>query len=238
MHHLRNKRISFDENSHTYYVDSSQVSQSVTQFVSQFFKEFDTHEVIEKWYSYWQSNENSKYYAMAKEEISTYWKKTGDDARDRGTQIHRAIEEYELLGKMSQSREFEQYLEFKKESNIQILGIEWRIFDEELDIAGTVDCIAKDNSSGEIYIFDWKRVKEIKETSPDNALYPLEHLANSNYWKYALQLNMYKYILEKHYNMKISGTYLVQLHDELEEFNKVKVVNMEYEIQKMVRYTN
>ncbi|MCH8519202.1 MAG: PD-(D/E)XK nuclease family protein [Nanoarchaeota archaeon] len=237
MQQLRDKRISFDEETHTYFVDSKKISKSVTEFINDFFKEFDSKLVIEKWYGYWQSNENSKYYGMAKEEISGYWKKTGEESRDRGTLLHKAIEDYELEGKIVDTTEFKQYLNFKNEfSNLKIIISEYRVFDEELSIAGTIDCIMQDSDSKEFYIFDWKRVKEIKETSQDNALYPLEHLANTNYWKYALQLNMYKYILEKHYGVIISGLYLVQFHEEKEDFNVVKVVNMEYEITKILKY--
>ena len=241
MQHARDKRITFDEPTHTYYIDSIKVKQSVTEFISQFFKEFDSEKVIEKWYSYWQTNENSKYFGMAKEEISVYWKQVGEESRDRGTQLHKLIEEYETTNVISHNMknlvEFRQYLHFKKEfSNLEILKNEYVIFDEELSVAGTVDCIAKDTQRDELYIFDWKRVKEIKETSQDNALYPLEHLANTNYWKYALQLNMYKYMLEKFYDIKISGLYIVQFHEELEDFNVVKIVNMEYEIHKILKY--
>lgn len=241
MQHVRDKRITFDEPTHTYYIDSIKVKQSVTEFISQFFKEFDSEKVIEKWYSYWQTNENSKYFGMAKEEISVYWKQVGEESRDRGTQLHKLIEEYETTNEISHSMknlvEFEQYIHFKEEfSNLEILKNEYVIFDEELGVAGTVDCIAKDTQRDELYIFDWKRVKEIKETSQDNALYPLEHLANTNYWKYALQLNMYKYMLEKWYNISINGLYIVQFHEELDNFNVVKVVNMEYEINKILKY--
>ena len=241
MNTLRDERITFDEETHTYYIDSKRVNFSVTEFISQFFKEFDSEQVIEKWYSYWQSNENSKYFGMAKEEITLYWKNLGDEARDKGTQLHKAIEDFEKTQivpySISGLREFKQYRSFRKEfSSIEMIELEYRVFDDELSIAGTVDCIAKDTNSGEIYLFDWKRVKEIKETAQENALYPLEHLANTNYWKYALQLNMYKYMLEKWYDLQISGMYIVQFHEELEEYNVVKIVNMEYEINKILQY--
>ena len=53
------------------------------------------------------------------------------------------------------------------------------------------------------YLFDWKRSKQIKkENRYRKGKHPLNHLDDANYWHYALQLNIYKYILEKNYIIK------------------------------------
>jgi hypothetical protein len=43
---------------------------------------------------------------------------------------------------------------------------------------------------------------------------PLADMPNSNYWHYSLQLNIYQYILQKKYGMKISNRCLIVLHPE------------------------
>ena len=52
--------------------------------------------------------------------------------------------------------------------------------------------------NGHLSLYDWKRCKEIKKQTTSNATTKcIEHLPNSNYWHYSLQLNTYKYLLEK-----------------------------------------
>lgn len=55
--------------------------------------------------------------------------------------------------------------------------------------------------------------------------YPLEHLDNTPYYHYALQLSLYKYILEKNYGMKISDLRLGIFHP---AYNKPYVLRMPY----------
>ena len=58
-------------------------------------------------------------------------------------------------------------------------------------------------------------MQEIKKNSGFNKWSTtecIEHLPDSNFWHYSLQLNTYKYMLEKNYNKKVNGMYLVCLH--------------------------
>ena len=43
-------------------------------------------------------------------------------------------------------------------------------------------------------------------------LEPLSHLPDTNYFHYALQLNIYRHILETEYDMRVDGMYLGVLH--------------------------
>ena len=51
---------------------------------------------------------------------------------------------------------------------------------------------------------------------------PVEHLPNSNYWHYSLQLNIYKKILEKNYDKVIDEMYLLSLHPNNSGYLKIK----------------
>ena len=71
-------------------------------------------------------------------------------------------------------------------------------------------------------IYDWKRAKDITRINSFNkfGLPPsICHLSDSNFWHYALQLNMYKYILETKYDKKVKDLYLVRLHPDAIEKN-------------------
>lgn len=67
-------------------------------------------------------------------------------------------------------------------------------------------------------LFDWKRTKNLsnKFWNPYKALAPpLEHLPDAAGIKYELQLNVYRYILEKYYGVVVSAMFVVCLHPEL-----------------------
>ena len=79
-----------------------------------------------------------------------------------------------------------------------------------------------ENPDGTLSIYDWKRCKNITRINTFNkfAIVPsICHLPDSNFWHYALQLNIYKYILESKYDKIVKELYLVRLHPDAEEGN-------------------
>jgi len=98
---------------------------------------------------------------------------------------------------------------------------EWIIYDEDTKISGSIDMVYE-NTDGTLSIYDWKRCKNITRINNFNrfALPPqICHLPDSNFWHYALQLNTYKFIIEKNYGKKIADLFLVRLHPDAEENN-------------------
>ena len=118
---------------------------------------------------------------------------------------------------------------------------EWKIFDEDNLIAGTVDMVYQ-KKGGELFIFDWKRSKNIinsngsveKENPYENGLKGLSHLSSSDYIKYSLQQNIYKYILEKYYEKKISSMNLLILHPNYEKYHIVKIDEFQLETKYLI----
>ena len=58
----------------------------------------------------------------------------------------------------------------------------------------------------------------------------LEHVPDISFYKYALQQNLYKYILENNYGVKINKMYLVVLHPEYGRYVKYEVPRIDKEI--------
>lgn len=89
---------------------------------------------------------------------------------------------------------------------------EWLVFDEEHKVAGSIDMVYM-KPDGTLAIYDWKRIEELKtENRFQSGLGPVDHLPDTNYWHYSLQLNVYRYILQKHYGYTVSELALVVLH--------------------------
>ena len=112
---------------------------------------------------------------------------------------------------------------------------EWTIFDEEIKLAGSVDMCYTDKANN-FYLFDWKRSKQIKKKNNyRKGKYPLSHIDDANYWHYALQLNIYKYILEKNYIQVISSLYLVRLHPDQQDYEVIRIPDLTSEVNLMLR---
>jgi hypothetical protein len=63
---------------------------------------------------------------------------------------------------------------------------------------------------------------------------PAETMEDCNYYHYSLQLNSYKWLLQKSYGVKIREMFLVVLHPDQENYIKVPINDMQDEIEEMV----
>lgn len=218
--HVNDLRVVFDEEPHIYYVDGHPVKSSVTTFLSEYAPKFDSARISKEQFEKHFNTVGHKYYQMSVEDIQKQWR--NNEASSLGTKLHKAIEhyyneEFELIDENVKSTiEWTYFETFAKNNNKLVpYRTEWEIYDKQLNLAGSIDIVYK-NSDGTYDIGDWKRSKEIKVLNNfknESRLFPpLEHLHNANYWKYSLQLNMYKYILETNYGVKIKNMHLYVFH--------------------------
>lgn len=120
------------------------------------------------------------------------------------------------------SIEWQYFINFIKDhQHLKPYRTEWTVFNEDIKISGSIDMIYE-NPDGTLSIYDWKRSKNITRINQFNKFgisLPICHLPDSNFWHYALQLNIYKYILETKYEKKVKELYLVRLHPNAVEKN-------------------
>jgi len=215
--HERDSHISFEEGPHIYTIDGDSDYTSVTKWNHSHFPKFDSDLVIDKMMASprWPQ---SPYYGMTKDEIKTKWRNDGVAASEAGTKMHFDIECFYnniVIEGGNDSLEWKYFKEFNNEIGSKLLPYrtEWMVWDNDLRLAGSIDMIFE-NDDGTLQIYDWKRAKEIKkENRWDSAQVDcISHLPDSNFWHYSLQLNTYKYILEKNYGKKITKMFLVGLH--------------------------
>lgn len=114
---------------------------------------------------------------------------------------------------------------------------EWMIYDEELKLAGSIDMVYI-NTDGTLTIYDWKRCKEINSQNTWNkfATDPrIQHLPDTNYWHYALQLNTYRYILERNYGVKVVDLVLIRLHPDATQYEFIRVPLLDKEMKDLYK---
>lgn len=249
--HPRDSRISFEEVEHIYTVDGEQCSISATGFVKKFFNAFDADKVLEKLNRFGVMNK--KWPGMSISEIKDEWSEKGRIAATRGTKLHRYIELFynavdittlEEVNKHSElDIEIEMFYKFVQQLPPEYIPYrtEWFIFYEKYSLAGSIDMVFQvdPKSPRKIAIYDWKCSKEIKKKNKyEKTKEPLSHLDDCNYNHYALQLNLYKHILEKKYDYQVVEMVLVILHRNFEDYQLIKLPDMQSEIISMFESRN
>ena len=122
--------------------------------------------------------------------------------------------------------------------NLKPYRTEWMVWDNELKFAGAIDMIFE-NEDGTLSIYDWKRTKDISKIGfkgESATTKCIEHLPHSKFWHYSLQLNTYKYLLEKNYDKIIKDMYLIRLHpnNKNNTYEKLKVPDLSDEINDLM----
>ena len=245
--HPRDARITFDEPTHTYAIDGSREGYiSCTTFIHTFFDHFDADAVIAKMRKSRKWPE-SKYYGMTDEEIKAGWDKNRDEASSAGTRMHLDIEHWyncEPIGNLAPDAwepqagtEWDYFQAFERKWRIpqgfEPLRTEWLVFKEDIKLAGSIDMVFK-KPDGTLAIYDWKRAKEIRyENVWQSGLPPLDHLPDTNYWHYSIQLNIYRIVLEEKYGATVSEMALVVLLPNNHSFRVIRVNRMEAEVEAM-----
>ena len=85
---------------------------------------------------------------------------------------------------------------------------------EEERLAGSIDFVAQ-AADGTFLIIDWKRSKNLQSKFSNDfqrMKSPLSHLDDCAGNHYSLQLNVYKYLLEKYYSVSVSRMLIVCAH--------------------------
>ena len=241
--HPRDASIVFDEPTHVYTVNGTYKGwTSCTGFIHNCFPHFDADAIIKKMMSSpkWRQ---SKYYGKTAQEIKDGWNANGAAASSQGTAMHLAIEQFlhghpEIIEPpVLATPEWKYFTNFWRDVKEDLVPYrsEWEVWSEEYKLAGSIDMIFYRKSTDSYVIYDWKRSKEIKmENSWESGHAPVEHLPNTNYWHYTLQLNTYRWFLETYYGLKISDMYIVIFHPDNANYQRFRLNRLETEIDDML----
>jgi hypothetical protein len=206
---------------------------SVTTWVGSHFAKFDADKVIPLMMGGRKWNDSHECWGMTPPEIKAHWAEKGRVAAEAGTALHDRIEVF--MNRLDADHSHARLLETEASADLTDEPIEWHyflhylaatkqlvpfrtewmVFDEELRIAGCIDMVYQ-NEDGTLSIYDWKRCGGLCDKAGrwDEACDPppIAHLADTKYTHYALQINVYKAILERQYGYTVRDMCLVQLH--------------------------
>ena len=235
----RDDKITFDEGPHIYTFTEHPDTKitSVTTLVHQWVNPFDAEAILDRIFSADPIKE--KYKGHTRESLKAQWKETGEVGSRMGTELHQDIEDY-YNGKRvtNDSAEWQHFMKFDAATtdSLKPYRTEWIVYDVPLKIAGSIDMVFE-NPDGTLSIYDWKRVKAINQASGfGNFLrHPsLTDFPDSNYWHYSFQLNIYKYLLEKNYQKKVTRLCLVQLHPSKKTFEVFACADLQDKVREIM----
>ena len=233
-------KLSFDPTEHIYLYDGHVQFTAVSNIINKFFTPFD---------SIRHSERVARRHGISQCKVLEEWDCKGLESREVGTFLHSQIEAFFSNLPMSMTTQFQYngifikenkdvsidqeisyFKNFLKDNPIVPFRTEWHIFDLEMGIAGTIDLLCRNGNHFDIY--DWKRSRRASpnETVWRNGINGLESVPDISFYHYALQQNLYKYILEKNYGVTIDNMYIVVLHQMFGNYQKYTIPNMSREI--------
>lgn len=222
--HPRNKSVSFDKDSHTYkYKDSKGKEtylEGVTSLIGLYTAPFQK-EKIAKGYA--------RKHGMTVDEVLDLWRSDNE----YGNNVHDAIEKLIKTGEIDEHYEVEveYFLEAMEEYGLKPIAAEFVVYDEEMGRASMVDVVCE--KDGELVLVDIKTMKnglKMKGFGNKFMIHPLNHLSDSNYWKFCLQIGFYKDWLERLYEFPVSHKNYV-FHVRPEGYKMVPAIPMGGEIK-------
>ena len=237
--------IEFLEEEHRYIYKTGEDFMPVSHLYHLFFEEFDKEATAKR---------VAERQGRCVEEILEEWDAKRNEAAEIGKFMHSQIEHdlksenYSLTihfnynGRFIQkdmdvdiSREIGYYKNFRQQLSSRPFRAEWCVCDPRHKVAGTIDLLCR-RDDGSFDMYDWKRSPKIdpSATAFKRGINGLQHLNDCQYIHYSLQQNLYRYMLETYYGIRVNSMHLVVLHPEKQNFIMIPIKRMDREVKIML----
>ena len=210
-------RITFVEKNHSYLIDGQPAnSPSVTRLLKKFKKEFDKDTAAAR---------VAKRLRVSTKQVLADWELNNLFSTTQGSMLHKYIENYYNNKRVEFEGNFDGlgYDEKKKiaENLPKLIGYFQNFYNDyshllcvkneivlgDIDdtrVCGMSDMLCYNTLTDELEIIDYKTNKKMEKKSKyGNLLYPFEDMSEGEINEYTIQLNTYKYFVEKHTKLKI-----------------------------------
>jgi ATP-dependent exoDNAse (exonuclease V) beta subunit len=183
----------FNKEQHSYTNSEGEKYISVTTLLSEYKNKFDTEK---------HATRVALKEGVTKEFVIQLWEDITKTATDKGTEIHKALEDY--ITKVEATcdkhrdlcRSYDDIVYNNIDKHTEVLS-EKLLYNDEYKVAGTADLIYDHDKY--FTIGDFKTNKKFNFSSKYNEYFnePLSHLNYSEFNSYALQLSLYAFMYEK-----------------------------------------
>ena len=255
------KGIEFDEVSHKYFYKGKTAGMSTTGFIHQYANEFDEQIMAERVAkknckiidAYLFDGDEPPILPILIEEVLEEWHFERDYACCKGNIVHRFGQELWggekfIYNINDYSQEYHERLKkdvpilFKQAENfyndyknlLEFVKDEQYLYDEDYDLAGSIDLLFKNKITGAYVICDFKTNKEIKFKGYGKMLVPLEKHQDCNFIHYSMQVYIYKHIVEKNTGLEMEPPFIVHFDVTKENYTMIEPLNLGLEVEKIL----
>jgi hypothetical protein len=245
-------RITFFEKTHTYYIDNNPTgSLSVTGFLKKFKKEFDqksaarhvakkTNTTIEQVLADWKVNNlySTTIGSMLHKYIENFYcnKRVEFEGSFDGLGIEeklKIVDQFPKLVGLFQNfyNDHKHLLCFKNEMIVGDL--------DDTNICGMLDLLAYNKVTDKLEILDFKTNKKMEKKSAygNMLLYPFNEISEGELNEYLIQLNIYKYLIEKYTNLVIDKLKIVWFNVKNDNYKLYELESIQDKIKEMFDIT-
>jgi hypothetical protein len=230
----RDSHIRFEEKEHLYFIHEKNF-KSCTTFIKTFFNPFDSIKISENCVKKKKPHISKENLQTESALLRQVWSQASAD----GTKMHNDFENFYNFGTVVETKEMIPFLNFARtmeENGFKPYRSEWAIYDTDYELAGTVDQLYyHGNDQSVLYMYDWKRSKGVSTFSFGKTGKSVNfYLNDCNFIHYALQQNLYKYILQKNYGVTIKEIFLFVVNSKNHKPSIIELPDMQQEIQNML----
>ena len=226
-------KIKFNEAAHTYtHIDTKEKYISVTTFLAKYKPPFDADK---------HATRVAKRECVSKELVLETWEEEKNRACDRGTHIHKLLEEYIKAGEVEDTygwlyKSYDKVVERTIDPFDTVL-CENLLYNEDVKIAGTADLIYE-HKGNEFTVGDFKTNKRFRFSSQykERMHEPVTHLDYCEFNMYALQLSFYAWLHEKQTGKRCRKCVVFYLKDD--RFIPYHINYLKTDIYKILRESN
>lgn len=145
-----------------------------------------------------------------------------------------ATDDFKIANKLIYTQAKKFYDDFK--DKLEHLQDEFIIGSSEYDIASAIDHLFINKLTGGLVLVDYKTNTDIhkNEKYAKKMKVPLTHLKDTTLNHYAIQLSIYKYLLEKYTNLKLEDMFIVWFSELNDDYKIIEVPYLKDEVIKIL----
>lgn len=240
-------RITFVEKTHSYLIDGQPTNNpSVTKLLKKFKKEFDKNSAATR---VAKRNKTTVEAVLADWELNNLYSTT------LGSMLHKYIENYYCNKRVEFEGNFAG-LGFEEKKKIAdslpiLVGYFQNFYNDykhlicvkneivlgdvdDTKICGMSDLLCYNTKTKQLEILDFKTNKKMEKSSPyGNLFYPFDDMTEGEINEYTIQLNTYKYFVEKHTNLKIDKLKIVWFNVVNDNYKVIELLDIQPKIKLM-----
>ena len=234
----------FYEDGHYYTYKGEPVGISATRLIEQYANEFNEQEIADK-----VASKEGK----TIQEILTDWKYKNDFACNKGSTCHEYVQSLwskKLYAQLlfDESKEYiDAITKIKNQADnfyndykdkLEHIIDECVIGSNEYDIASAVDHLFINKLTEELVLVDYKTNKYLtgynKKAYSKKMKIPIEDINDDSLHHYYIQLSLYKFIIEKYTNLKISEMFIVYMSETIDNYEIIEIPYLKNEVEKIL----